>query len=164
METNNVNYTLLVDQSPVQVYNSITNMRGWWSQQIDGSTLNVGDEFLYHYKDVHICKMRLVEAIPGKKLVWLVLDNHFNFIDDKTEWVNTRLVFDIDTHNGKTRMKFTHVGLTPQYACHDLCNEAWGNYITNSLYKLITTGKGEPNLTDTEGYNTHLADKWKINA
>ena len=36
----------------------------------------------------------------------------------------------------------------PAYECYDVCSNAWGQYITGSLGKLITTGKGEPNLME----------------
>jgi hypothetical protein len=31
---------------------------------------------------------------------------------------------------------------------HGVCSNAWGQYITGSLRKLITTGRGEPNPVD----------------
>lgn len=43
------------------------------------------------------------------------------------------------------QVRFTHAGLVPAYECYDVCSNAWGEYITGSLRKLITTGKGEPN-------------------
>lgn len=63
----------------MEVFNAITNVRGWWSEEIEGSTEKVNDEFTYQYNDVHRCKMRLAEVVPGKKVVWQVLDNHFSF-------------------------------------------------------------------------------------
>jgi len=48
------------------------------------STFN--GEFDYHYQDVHRCRMRITELVPEMKVAWLVLDNYFNFIEDKTEW------------------------------------------------------------------------------
>jgi len=64
--------TFSVEQSPEEVFNAITNVRGWWSEEIEGSTDKLGDEFTYRYKDVHSCKMKLIEVIPHKKVVWLV--------------------------------------------------------------------------------------------
>jgi hypothetical protein len=37
--------------------------------------------------------MKLVEVIPGKKLVWLVLDNFFNFTEDDSERKGTKVHF-----------------------------------------------------------------------
>jgi hypothetical protein len=52
--------------------------------------------------------------------------------------------------------------LVPEYECYEVCNDAWTGYIKNSLYKLITSGKGEPNPKDKEGFNAELAKKWKL--
>jgi uncharacterized protein YndB with AHSA1/START domain len=152
--------TLLVDQSPEQVFDAITNVRGWWSEEIEGGTAKLNDEFLYHYKDVHIAKMKLTEVVPGKKVVWHVLDNYFNFIEDKTEWKDTKIIFDISEKHGKTQLQFTHEGLVPEYECYEICEDGWSNYIKNSLRKLITTGKGEPNPKEG-GFNGELLKKWK---
>ena len=42
-----------VDQPPKEVFDAINNVRGWWSEEIEGSTNKQGAEFNYHYKDVH---------------------------------------------------------------------------------------------------------------
>jgi hypothetical protein len=149
--------TLLVDQSPGEVFNAINNVRGWWSEDIDGSTEKLNDEFIYHYKDVHISRMKLIEVIPGKKVVWLVLDNHFNFTRDTSEWRGNKIIFEITEKDNKTQIQFTQVGLVPAYECYNICRDAWSNYINNSLRSLITTGKGQPNPKDKEGnFNEEL--------
>ncbi len=163
MKTADYTSTLLVDESPKTAFKAITNMRGWWSEEIEGNTDKLNEEFFYHYKDIHLCKMKLIELVPKKKVVWLVLDNSFNFIEDKTEWVGSKLVFEISKEGDKTKVKFTHQGLVPQDECFEVCNEAWTNYIQNSLQKLITTGKGEPNPKEGDGFNAEIAKKWKLN-
>ncbi len=155
--------TLLVDESPKEAFKAITNIRGWWSEEIEGITDKLNEEFFYHYKDIHLTKMKLVELVPEQKVAWLVLDNSFNFIEDKSEWVGTKLIFEISKEGDKTKVKFTHEGLVPQDECFEVCNEAWTNYIQKSLRKLITTGKGEPNPKEGDGFNAEIAEKWKLN-
>jgi hypothetical protein len=145
MNTPDFSTTILVDQTPKEAFDAINNVRGWWSEEIEGSTTTLNDEFTYHYEDVHNCKMKLVEVVPGKKVVWLVLDNYFKFTKDKTEWTGTKIIFDISEKDGKTQIRFTHQGLVPAYECFDICRDAWTNYIQNSLCNLITIGKGQPN-------------------
>jgi hypothetical protein len=140
--------TLLADQSPKEVFRAVTNVRGWWSEEIDGGTENLNDEFSYHYEDVHTCKMKLVEVIPDQKVVWLVLDNYFKFTKDKSEWIDTKIVFEITQKDNKTQLRFTHQGLVPNYECFEICRDAWTNYIQHSLRNLIETGMGQPNGKD----------------
>ena len=163
MEKQNYTATILVDKDPKTAFDAIKNFRGWWSEEIEGKTDHLGEVFVYHYKDIHLCKLKLIEIVPGKKLVYQVLDNQFSFTKDKSEWIGTKLIFDIVKEDGKTQVKFTHEGLVPEYECYKVCYDAWGNYIKSSLYNFITTGKGQPNPKDKDGFNAELAAKWKIN-
>jgi hypothetical protein len=137
--------TIVVDKTPKEAFDAINNVRGWWSQQIDGGTGHLNDEFTYRRLDLHSCKMKLIEVVPNKKVVWLVLENYFNFTQDQSEWVGTKPTFEISEKNGKTEIKFTHEGLVPGHECYNICHDAWSFYIQKSLYNLIMTGKGEPN-------------------
>ncbi len=148
MATNNFTTTLLVEQTPAEVFNAINNVRGWWSEEIEGSTDKPNAEWTYHYEDVHRCKIKIREFVADKKVVWLVLDNYFSFTEDKNEWKGNTIVFDITEKDGKTELQFTQVGLVPEYECYDICQNAWTTYIQKSLYSLITTGKGQPNSKD----------------
>lgn len=150
-----------VDKDPTTVFNTITNFRAWWSEQIEGNTDQLNETFFYHYKDVHLCKIKLIEIIPGKKLIYQVIDNDFNFIKDKSEWINTHLIFDISNEGGKTKVQFTHKGLVPDYECYNICQDAWTGYIQGSLQSLITTGKGKPNAAEG-GLNAELVEKWGL--
>lgn len=160
MKDENFTTAIVVDQSPKEVFDAVTNVRGWWSEEIEGGTARLNDEFTYHYKDVHFCKARLTEVIPGKKVVWHILDNYFNFIQDQKEWKNTNVVFDITEKDGKTHLRLTHIGLLPTDECYTICHDAWTNYIQNSLKDLITTGKGTPNTKEND-FNRQLLEDWK---
>src|SRR6266403_702521 len=54
-------------------------------------------------------------------------------------------VFEISKKDGKTALRFTHVGLVPAIECYGDCSGAWGFLINESLRSLITAGKGQPN-------------------
>jgi hypothetical protein len=147
MTTSDFTTTLLVDQTPEAAFNAITNVRGWWSEEIEGETAKLNDEFTYHYEDVHYCQIKLIEVIPNQKVVWFVKYNYFKFTKDKSEWTGTKISFEIAEKDNKTEIRFTHHGLVPEFECYDICNNAWTQYIQQSLKSLITTGKGQPNAT-----------------
>ncbi|MCS3557366.1 MULTISPECIES: SRPBCC domain-containing protein [unclassified Sphingobacterium] len=158
MENNNYTSTFKVDKDASTTFKAIKNFRAWWSEEIEGNTEKLGEAFLYHYKDIHLCKLKLVEEIPNVKLVYLVTDNEFNFIKDKTEWVNTKLIFDLSKDGEQTKVTFTHEGLTPLDECFEICNDSWANYIQGSLKNLIETGRGNPNAKEG-GLNVELVEK-----
>ena len=148
MKTSDYTTAIVVENSPTEVFNAINNVRGWWSEEVEGSTDNLNAEWIYHYQDVHRCKMKIVEFIPNQKVVWLVMDNYFSFTTDKSEWKGNKIVFEITQKGSKTQLRFTHLGLVTEYECYDICENAWGTYIQKSLYSLITTGEGQPNSAD----------------
>lgn len=147
MNTPDFTTTLLVDQTPQEAFKAINNVRGWWSEEIEGTTDKLNEVFKYHYEDVHLCKIKVIELIPNEKVVWQVLDNYFNFTEDEKEWTDTKVVFEISQQDHKTQIRMTHVGLVPEYECYEICKGGWTNYIQNSLSSLISTGKGKPNAT-----------------
>jgi tetratricopeptide (TPR) repeat protein len=95
-----------VDQTPQDVFHAINNVRGWWSEDIEGGTEKAGDEFNYRYQDVHRCRIKVTELVPGERVAWRVLDNYFDFTQDKAEWKDTEIHFEITARDGKTRQEW----------------------------------------------------------
>ncbi|MFI5159929.1 MAG: SRPBCC domain-containing protein [Sphingobacteriales bacterium] len=138
--------TLVVDQRPDEVFDAINNVRGWWTNVLEGSSQKLNDVFTVRFfDDVHVSTQKLVEVIPGEKVVWLVTDSRLSFVEDMQEWTNTKISFDITRQNDKTQLKFTHFGLAPNVQCYNDCVKGWTYYL-GSLYKLITEGTGVPEL------------------
>ena len=38
-----------VEKTPEEAFDAINNVRGWWSENIEGGTEKLGDEFTYRY-------------------------------------------------------------------------------------------------------------------
>ncbi|MEO6188965.1 MAG: SnoaL-like domain-containing protein [Ginsengibacter sp.] len=161
MQNQNFTAIILVDQTPEEVFNAINDVRGWWSEEIEGDTKKLNDEFTYHYQDVHHCKMKIIESVRGKKVVWLCTDNYFSFTKDKSEWIGTKIIFEIAKENNRTSLCFTHEGLVPEYECYNACVNGWTQYITQSLPALLANGKGQPNSKE-KAYTIHeIAGRFK---
>jgi hypothetical protein len=144
MNTKDYATSFTVDQSPEEVFSAINNVRGWWSEEIEGPTEKLGDQFRFHHKDTHRSTQKVTESVPGRKVAWLVSDSQLNFVKEETEWNGTEVVFEINGKGDRTELRFTHIGLVPAFECYGGCSGAWGFYINDSLQSLITTGKGKP--------------------
>jgi hypothetical protein len=86
MENNDYELTLLLDQSPTEVFNAINNTRGWWSGEIVGETDKLGAEFSYRVAGVHFTRQKVTELIPGKRIVWHVTEAKIDFVPNTGEW------------------------------------------------------------------------------
>jgi hypothetical protein len=148
MTTTDFTTTIVVDNTAKEVFDDITNVRGWWSEEIVGNTDKLNEVWNYHYQDVHRCTMKIIAFVPNQKIIWEVVDNYFIFTKDNEEWKGNKLVFEITEKGNQTQLQFTQIGLVPEYECFDICKNAWNTYIQKSLYSLITTGVGQPNGKD----------------
>jgi uncharacterized protein YndB with AHSA1/START domain len=144
METRGFSTTFTVDQPPHEVFDAINDVRGWWSGEIDGSTDQLGAEFTYRHQTLHRSTQKVTELVRGKRVVWHVSDASLEFVQDKTEWLGTDIVFEIARKGNQTEVRFTHLGLLTSHQCYEACSGGWRFYINDSLRRRITTGQGDP--------------------
>ena len=148
MEKQNYTASIKVDATAQEVFKSISNVTDWWTENTEGSSQKLNDEFTVRFGDIHYSNQKLVEFVPNKKLVWLVTDSHLNWIKDKQEWTNTKISFEIISKGTYTQLIFTHIGLVPELECYNDCRKGWDLYIKDSLFRLLTSGKGLPDKKD----------------
>jgi hypothetical protein len=142
MQTKDFTISFLVDQSPIEVFNTVLDIRKWWSgyyaEEITGDTGKLNDEFSFRAGGgMHFSKHKLVELVPGKKITWLTTDSALSFTANSNEWTGTKLVFDISQKGSKTQLRFTHQGLTAQAECFEACAPTWEKYLQHKLLPLI---------------------------
>jgi hypothetical protein len=152
--------TTTVGETPEQVFEAITNIRGWWSENLIGHSAALHDEFVFtddsEYagetaqakKGIRFARFQIAEFVLGRRVVWHVVDCARSPLSDLTsvdEWAGTNVIFDITTDAQSTTLHFTHEGLTAaESACFEACSRAWTFFIATSLPQLITTGAGRP--------------------
>jgi hypothetical protein len=141
MNSKSFTATIEVAQTPGHVFNCITEVSKWWSKDFEGSSTKLDDEFIIHHPGSHYSKQRLVEVIPGEKMVWLVTDSTLNWLANKHEWTNTRMIFEITAKGDKTIVHYTHEGLVPEKECYAMCMQGWSMVIKDWLVNFISNGK-----------------------
>ena len=77
-------------------------------------------------------------------MVWKVTDCNLDWINNKKEWNNTEVVFELVEKEKATEIHFTHIGLVPEVECYKDCEVGWTGHITHSLADWIQLGKGKP--------------------
>ncbi|MBY0427555.1 MAG: SRPBCC domain-containing protein [Cytophagales bacterium] len=146
MKSNDYTASFSVKKPASQVFESINNIAAWWTDDLKGNATQVNESFTVQFGDIHLSTQKVIELIPNQKIVWLVTDSQLNFIQDKSEWTNTTIIFEIETQNDETRVHFTHVGLNPSIECFNDCSKGWDYYFKGSLFNYLTEGKGTPGL------------------
>jgi uncharacterized protein YndB with AHSA1/START domain len=141
--------SLTIATPPVEVFNAITKVKGWWVKSaeeigvavpttFEGHSEKLNDEFTWRHGDVHYSKQKLVEVIPGKKMVWLVTDSKLTWIKkDQHEWTGTKMIFELTPQGNSTLLHFTHQGLVPELECYEHCIPFWNRVIKEWLLNFI---------------------------
>jgi len=142
MEKNDFSSSISAHISADEAIKKISNIPGWWGVTFTGSAEKLNDEFIIKMSGDSFFNFTVTELIPGKRMVWLVTDCNMPWYNDKKEWTNTKLIFDLVEDDGVTTLKFTHEGLTPDAECYKDCEPGWTHWIKTSLFSYFTTGEG----------------------
>lgn len=134
MSTQNFSYTFTTSKSPNEVFDTLINPKNWWidlhDEVITGSSEKINDEFVFDAGNgVHHTVQKLVELISEEKIAWEVTDSNLTFASKTDEWTGTKIRFDISKEDDKTKIAFTHDGLTPEFECYGGCSGAWSQYL-----------------------------------
>jgi hypothetical protein len=136
-------YNLIVNASPKEVMEKISLVNSWWAKNFKGKAKKLHDEFSVYFGDTYV-HFKISELIPEKKVIWLVTDCNLDWIDDKKEWKNNEVIWNLTQKNGMTSIDFVHKGMTPESECYESCKPGWTHHIKDSLIKLIEEGTGVP--------------------
>lgn len=143
MKGKDYNVSITVEADAAVAFNAINDIKGWWSTDFEGQSEKLDDVFTVRFGETFIT-LKIIEFIPDQKIGWHVIDGYKHWLKNKKEWHDTKMVWEIAEQENKTQIHFTHVGLVPGIECYNGCENAWNGYIKDSLFQLITTGKGKP--------------------
>jgi hypothetical protein len=144
-KNNQQNYHVLItaDTTAKEVFKKISNVFQWWTTNSEGHSEKLNDAFTVRFGETFV-KFTVTDVVDYKRIAWEVTDCYLHWLNDKTEWKNTKIVFEISEQKGSIKINMSHIGLMPGLECYETCEKGWDFYIKQSLYKLVTTGKGLP--------------------
>jgi hypothetical protein len=142
MKKNNFTSSISAEITPNEAIKKIGNVPEWWGVTFTGKSEKPKDQFIVKMSGDSFFNFTVTEIVPDKRVVWLVTDCHMPWYSNKTEWTNTRLIFDLKQNGGITDITFTHEGLTPEVECYKDCEPGWTHWIQTSLFSYLTNGKG----------------------
>jgi hypothetical protein len=143
---NDFTANLIIHSTGSKIYDSLTNfLHKWWTEMFEGSAHEIGDIFTIRFGSEIHKTMKVEELILNQSVTWLVVDACIDLpeLDNKKEWIDTRIIWTISTSASETTLKLTHIGLTPEVQCYDLCKNGWQSFLY-SLKKYLNTGIGVP--------------------
>ena len=141
MNNQDFHKSITTDVSATEAFQKISCVSKWWTANFSGSANNLKDVFTLRFGDNKFT-FKVTEVVPNQKLVWLTTDCYMPWLKEKTEWNNTKILFEISAGKNQTRIDLTHIGLVPGIECYNVCEEGWNQYFGESIPKLLTTGKG----------------------
>lgn len=136
MTNQNFQYNFSTSKKSSEVFAHLINPKNWWvglfGETIEGKSEAINDEFSFRAGDgVHYSNQKLIELVTDQKIVWLVTESNLSFLKNTNEWAGTKICFDIEKVDNKTKITFTHDGLIPQIECYGGCSGAWTQYLQN---------------------------------
>jgi uncharacterized protein YndB with AHSA1/START domain len=126
-----------------KVYDALTTIRGlshWWTTQTTGEC-KPGGVIQFRFGTVGN-DMKVISAKKGEWLQW-------ECIAGPEDWLGTRVTFQLNDSEGRTRVRFEHGGWKHANDFFAGCGFTWGRYL-ESLRQYCQTGKGE--AFGSEGY------------
>ncbi|WP_426670139.1 SRPBCC family protein [Mucilaginibacter sp. McL0603] len=142
MDKPNYHVRLKVNTTTEQAIKAISNVSGWWAQEVDGNAKKQGDQFTVHFGKTW--GQFRVSELSRNRIVWAVTDCYLDLLKDTKEWNETRLIFQFNSADDKTVIDVTHEGLTPDKECFNDCTKGWNFYFRESLFGYLEKEQGLP--------------------
>lgn len=132
-----IKHLLHINASIEKVFEALTTIDGlcgWWTINTKGDT-NVGGTIQFRFGDYGGPDMKVKEIKPNLTVSW-------ECVGGNDGWLGQIFLFQLDTNDNKTRLRFEQSGWQDTGDFYASCNFSWGRYM-ESLRQLCQTGKGE---------------------
>ncbi|MFJ3490656.1 SRPBCC family protein [Leifsonia aquatica] len=131
-----------------EVYAALTTLdglSGWWARDASGDP-GLGGVIAFRFGPGGF-DMKVIDLVPGERVLWEV-------IEGPSEWVGTRVSFEISQVGDFTIVLFEHRGWAEPVEFMYHCSTKWAVFLL-SLKELLETGEGSPDPMDVQISDWH---------
>ena len=131
---------ILINASVSKVFDAISlDLEKWWGSQ--SQPIESTDTIFIVSWKIPWYEFRVIDYLKDQKMIWECIDAN-QIIEGltgvKREWVGTRIHWEIEEITDfKTRLKFRHEGLVPDFICFDFCSKTWDHFLLDALRKYL---------------------------
>ncbi|MFL4470634.1 hypothetical protein ACERZ8_12360 [Tateyamaria armeniaca] len=135
--------TIHTTASPERAAQDIADdLEKWWSTRIERRSRS----FTTRFNNSH-ATFQFDAANTAETFGWTCTDAHMiiDAVEDRAEWIGTRLLWHIQPTDTGCAITLTHQGLTPALPCFDICQRGWQHFFEISLRDHLNGQQGAPN-------------------
>jgi len=145
----NTSYTreIIVSNTPRAAYQALTTgFDKWWTTDCN-PICETGDKIKFRFGPT-FWVMRANILDPDKFVELECIEAHH--VHDGLpssilkEWEGTKLKWEIQKQEEKTKIVLIHEGLMPSLECYEVCEQGWDYFFFKSLKQYLNTGEGSP--------------------
>lgn len=132
-----INHLFHINASIEKVFEALTTIKGlssWWTSTTRGDCL-VGGIIEFRFGDFGRPDMKVKEIKTNESVTW-------ECVGGPEDWVGHIFTFNLDSNEGKTRIRFEQSGWKETGDFYASCNFSWGRFM-ESLRQYCQTGNGE---------------------
>ena len=130
--------------SPREALEKISRVSERWSKNLEGKSQKPNDVFTVRFRSGDMYKAKVSEMLPDTKIIWEFIDAYQGWVKNPTEWVGTKIIWEVTPQKDSVEVKMTHAGLVPELECFDQCTKGWNYLMLESLSQFLNGGKGRP--------------------
>jgi uncharacterized protein YndB with AHSA1/START domain len=138
--------TISIQATNDRVYDALTNrITKWWTEMFEAVSNKQGHTFTIRFGSNVFKTFEVQELVINKKVIWFVTDSLIDIPDlkNKTEWINTKIVWEITSKGNQTELQLIHFGLTHEVECYSICATGWQQF-SDSLKSYLEKDSGMP--------------------
>ncbi|QTD57328.1 hypothetical protein [Parasphingorhabdus cellanae] len=154
MTSQNYKRIIAVKADAEKSYWALTEgMHEWWTRP-DAPMKEMGDRSKFTFPPGNGYWTFEATALEPGRCVEMVCIEALHLHEDmpqeiETEWLDTRVRWDIRSNGNQTDIMIEHHGLIPGLHCYEICEAGWDMFFVDSLQAFLNTGKGNPHCAPT---------------